>query len=226
MARFKRNIPLHLMMLPGVILVMVYAYGPMFGLVMAFQNFSPSKGFLHSDWVGLDNFRYILSIPTISEVIRNTLVISILKIVLGIVVPVVVTLMLNELRLRRLKRGIQTIIYFPHFLSWIILAGIFIDILSPSEGVVNKIITVFGFNRLFSRGSNLVSDQHDSDRYVEGIRLRHHRLSGRFVGHQSDALRGCPNGRRGALEANVAHYPSRTDADDHADVRAGSRKHS
>lgn len=152
MARFKRNIPLHLMMLPGVILVLVYAYGPMFGLVMAFQNFSPSKGFLHSDWVGLDNFRYILSIPTISEVIRNTLVISILKIVLGIVVPVVVTLMLNELRLRRLKRGIQTIIYFPHFLSWIILAGIFIDILSPSEGVVNKIITVFGFKPVYFLG--------------------------------------------------------------------------
>lgn len=152
MVRFLRELPLHLMMLPGVVLVLIYSYGPMLGLVMAFQKFSPSRGFFGSAWVGLDNFRYILSIPTFPEVIRNTLIISVLKIVLGILVPVIVTLLLNELRLRRFKRSVQTIIYFPHFLSWIILAGIFIDTLSPSEGIVNKLLVAFGLEPIFFLG--------------------------------------------------------------------------
>lgn len=140
------------MMLPGVILVLVYAYGPMFGLVMAFQKFSPSKGFFGSEWVGMDNFDYIWNLPTFLEVIRNTLVISVFKIALGVIVPVVITLLLNELRRIKLKRSIQTMIYFPHFLSWIILGGIFIDMLSPSEGIVNKLIAAAGLQPIYFLG--------------------------------------------------------------------------
>jgi len=139
-------------MLPGVILVLVYAYGPMLGLVMAFQKFSPSKGFFGSEWVGMDNFTYILNIPTFMEVIRNTLVISVFKIALGVLVPVIITLLLNELRMIKFKRSVQTMIYFPHFLSWIILGGIFIDMLSPSEGVVNKLIAAAGLQPIYFLG--------------------------------------------------------------------------
>lgn len=152
---FKRDLPLHFMMIPGVIIILIFSYGPMMGLVMAFQKFSPSKGFLHSEWVGLANFQYVLSLPNFWEVIRNTLFISVLKIIGSIVVPVVVTLLLNEVRLSGVKRGVQTIVYFPHFLSWIILSGILIDFLSPSEGIVNKFLTVFGVDPIYFLGNKL-----------------------------------------------------------------------
>lgn len=152
MKTFRRDLPLHLMMLPGVIILLIFSYGPMLGLVMAFQDFSPSKGFLHSKWVGLENFQYVLGLPNFGEVIRNTLVISVLKIIGSIIVPVIVTLLLNEVRLSYMKRGIQTIIYFPHFLSWIILSGILIDFLSPSEGIVNKLLTVLGIDPIYFLG--------------------------------------------------------------------------
>jgi putative aldouronate transport system permease protein len=140
------------MLLPGVVLVFIFSYGPMFGLVMAFQDFSPRKGFFGSAFVGLENFAYALRIPGFWQIIHNTLLMSVLKIVLGIVTPVLVALMLNELVSRRLKRVVQTIIYFPHFLSWIILSGLFIDILSPSEGVVNHIIRLLGGRPVFFLG--------------------------------------------------------------------------
>jgi putative aldouronate transport system permease protein len=151
-ARQRRNIPLHLMLLPGVILVFIFSYGPMFGLVMAFQKFSPRKGFLGSEFVWLDNFAYAFKLPGFWQIIYNTLLISVLKIILGILIPVLVALMLNELLNRHFRRVIQTVIYFPHFLSWIILSGLFIDILSPSEGVVNHIIRLFGGESIFFLG--------------------------------------------------------------------------
>ena len=155
MRSLKRELPLHFMMVPGVIILLIFSYGPMLGLVMAFQNFSPSKGFLHSEWVGLANFKYVLGLPNFWEVIRNTLLISVLKIIGSILVPVIVTLLLNELRHSGLKRSVQTVVYFPHFLSWIILSGILIDFLSPSEGIVNKFLTVFGIQPVYFLGDKL-----------------------------------------------------------------------
>ncbi|MDL2323977.1 ABC transporter permease subunit [Ruminococcaceae bacterium OttesenSCG-928-A16] len=151
-AKRMKTLPLHLMILPGAILVFVFSYLPMFGLVMAFQNFSPAKGFFGSDFVGLANFRYAFKIPGFWQIVYNTLLISILKIILNIVVPVIVALLLNELISTKFKRTVQTVIYFPHFLSWIILAGLFIDILSPSEGIVNTIIRFFGGNPIYFLG--------------------------------------------------------------------------
>ena len=140
-------------MLPGVIIVLIFSYFPMFGLVMAFQKFSPKKGFLHSPWVGLSNFKYVLDLPNFWQVVNNTLLISVLKIIGNILVPVVITLLLNELVNVKFKRTIQTIIYFPHFLSWVILSGIFIDILSPSEGLVNMLITAVGLEPIYFLGN-------------------------------------------------------------------------
>jgi len=150
--QFKKELPFHLMLLPGVVLVALFSYGPMVGIVMAFEKFSPKKGIFGSQFVGLANFRYLLNIPDIDKVVFNTFFIAGMKLALGVVVPVVVAIMLNEIHIGPVKKGIQTLIYFPHFLSWVILSGIFIDILSPSTGIVNELITALGGEPIFFLG--------------------------------------------------------------------------
>ena len=130
--KLRRELPLHILIIPGVILVFIFHYIPMFGIMMAFQKFVPAKGFWNSDWVGLDNFRYIFNMPNIWNVMWNTVYIAVMKIAANLVVPIVFALLLNEVRKNSFKRTIQTIIYFPHFLSWVILGGVLIDVLSPT----------------------------------------------------------------------------------------------
>ncbi|UVI32025.1 ABC transporter permease [Paenibacillus spongiae] len=149
------NWPLHLMLLPGVILVLIYSYGPMLGIVIAFQKFMPARGGLFdSPWIGLDNFRYVLDMPDSMRILKNTVIIAVFKIIVGFVVPIIVSLLLNEVRKEFFKRGIQTLIYLPHFLSWIILGGILIDVLSPSSGIVNQFLSLFGFEPIYFLGDN------------------------------------------------------------------------
>lgn len=151
----KREVPLHLMLLPGVLLLIVFSYIPMSGIVIAFQKYNPARGsFLNQTFCGMDNFNYIFSMPNISSVFFNTLLIAVGKIVVGTVVAIGVALMLNECRNMKFKRSIQTAIYFPYFMSWIILSGVVIDILSPNEGIVNQIIKMFGGEPVFFLGDN------------------------------------------------------------------------
>lgn len=150
--RLKREAPFYLMLLPGVIVVFIYQYIPLGGLVMAFQDFDPSLGIFHSPWVGLENFDYIFSMPDTANIIFNTFFIAVLKILGGLIVPVVVALMLNEVAAAPVKRTVQTLIYLPHFLSWVILAGVFIDLLSPTEGIVNRLLGVFGAEPIYFLG--------------------------------------------------------------------------
>ncbi|MFD0715883.1 ABC transporter permease [Paenibacillus sp. GCM10027626] len=150
---WKRNWQLHLMLVPAVLLILLFAYLPMGGLVMAFQNYKPWLGFTTSDWVGLDNFRKLFDQPDSLQIIWNTLVIAVLKIVAGLVVPFVFALLLNEVRRTVFKRTIQTIVYLPHFLSWVILGGILIDMLSVEGGMVNRALqTIFGIKPIFFLG--------------------------------------------------------------------------
>ena len=141
--RFRRELPLVVMLLPAVVLVAIYSYGSMVGIVIAFQKFKPANGFFGSPWVGLENFRNLFTMPTIGQVIYNTVVISLSKMIGGIVVPVLFALLLNEVGSVFLKRAYQTMVYLPHFLSWVILAGIFTDILSR-DGIVNLMIKALG----------------------------------------------------------------------------------
>jgi len=150
--RLLRQIPLHAMLLPAIMLVAIYSYGPMVGVVIAFERFNPAKGIFGSPLVGWDNFSYLFALPDTGQVIWNTVVIALMKITLGLVVPIVVALLLNEIRIGLIKRGVQTLIYLPHFLSWVILGGILVDILSPSEGIVNQVIKMFGGNPVFFLG--------------------------------------------------------------------------
>lgn len=154
-ARIMRELPLHMMMLPGVIALFVFSYIPLFGIFIAFQDYNPARGlFGGNPWVGLKNFRYVFSLPNIGRVFGNTLYIAVMKIVIGTIVPIIVALLLNECRSIIIKRIVQTAIYFPYFISWIILGGILTDILSPSDGIVNNIIKMFGGDPIYFLGDN------------------------------------------------------------------------
>ncbi|WP_209979775.1 ABC transporter permease [Paenibacillus eucommiae] len=142
------------MIVPGFFLVLVFNYGPMVGIIIAFKKFLPSKGIIGSPWIGLDNFKYVWLMPDISQVIINTVIIALLKMVVGVVVPIFISLLLNEVRKMFFKRAVQTLIYLPHFLSWVILGGILVDILSPSSGIVNHILVFFGVEPIFFLGEN------------------------------------------------------------------------
>ena len=152
---FCDHSPYLLMILPAIILVLIFSYFPLYGLRIAFQRFIPAKGlFGDQRFVGWDNFRYVMRLPNFLPVLRNTFIIAGAKIILNLLVPVTVALMLNELSSGKIKRPIQTIIYFPHFLSWIIFGGILIDLLSPSSGIVNQLITVLGGKPVYFLGDN------------------------------------------------------------------------
>lgn len=150
-----RELPLHLMMLPGLVLIVLFSYVPMAGIIIAFQKFIPAKGlFGDQRWVGLDNFRYVMNLPNFSQVLWNTLFISGLKLILGLIVPIIFAILLNELKNEVIKRSVQTTIYLPYFLSWVVLGGILIDILSPSSGIVNQLLGALGINKIFFLGDN------------------------------------------------------------------------
>jgi len=152
--KMLRELPLYFMLLPAVILVGIYSYGSMAGIVIAFQKFIPAKGmFGQQDWVGLKNFVTLFSMPNIWQVIQNTVIIASFKLIGGVIVPVVFALMLNEVRNILTKRVFQTLVYLPHFLSWIILSGILLNILSPSEGLVNILLSKIGIEPIFFLGN-------------------------------------------------------------------------
>lgn len=135
--------PLHLMMLPAIVLLFVYSYVPMLGFVMAFQKFDIYLGlqaFWKSSWVGFQNYIDLIKMGEPVMVVRNTVIISFLKITIGFFVPIAFSVLLNEIRKTALKRTIQTVIYMPHFLSWVIIAGILRQILS-SDGLINNFAT-------------------------------------------------------------------------------------
>ena len=130
------------MLIPGVVLTFIFSYIPLYGVIIAFEKYNVGLGF-HSPWVGLENFKYLFSQPTFTRTIWNTLFISVWKLALGIVVPVTIAVLLNEMRSEKVKRFYQTLIYIPNFLSWIIMAGVLMDILS-STGAINTILAKLG----------------------------------------------------------------------------------
>lgn len=143
----KRQWPLHVMLIPAVVLLAIFSYFPMVGIVIAFQDYVPSKGwdiFFKSEWIGLENFTYLMKMPAFWQAMRNTLIIAIQKIVTTIAVPLALALMLNEVANQYFKKTVQTLVYIPYFFSWVILGGILIDILSPVDGILNNVIRMLG----------------------------------------------------------------------------------
>ena len=152
--RLHQELPLHLMLLPGLVIILIYNYAPMFGLLMAFENYKPTKGIFGSAWVGLENFRRFFAYPDALRVIYNTVFIAVFKLVLGILVPVLFALLVNEIKNKIFSGYVQLVTCLPYFLSWVILGGIFTNILSPSNGLVNEIIRFFGGEPVYFLGEN------------------------------------------------------------------------
>jgi len=137
------------MLLPVLIYFFIFHYGPMWGMLIAFKDYYPLRGFFGSRWVGFKHFRDLFSGMYFFPVLRNTLIISFLKLIFGFPAPIVLAVMLNEVRHIAFKRSIQTITYLPHFISWVVLAGLLIEILSPSRGPVNWFIRLLGLQPVF-----------------------------------------------------------------------------
>jgi len=140
----RGNLDMYLLLIPGLAFLLLFKYTPMYGIVIAFQDFNIFGGISGSEWVGMAQFERLLQSDEFLQVLVNTLLISLYKITILFPIPIVIALMLNEVRRMFFKRTIQTIIYLPHFLSWVIISGLFLNILSPTGGIVNEIIRSFG----------------------------------------------------------------------------------
>jgi putative aldouronate transport system permease protein len=149
-----RSLPLYIMILPGLILLILFSYFPIYGIALAFQKFNPGLGVLKSPWVGLDNFRHLFTLPEFWRITRNTFIIAVAKTISLQFCAVLFALMLNEVRARLFKRSIQTIVYLPHFLSWVILGGLMLDLLG-STGLVNQTLRQLGSKPIIFLGSNI-----------------------------------------------------------------------
>jgi putative aldouronate transport system permease protein len=144
----------HLLLLPGIVLLVIFQVFPMIGSVMAFQDFIPSRGIFRSEWVGWENFRFMFILPDSRTIFVNTLVIAFGKIVFGLLASLVFALLLHEVRNAFYKRTLQTVVYLPHFLSWVILAGVVQFILSQ-DGMLNRFLDVFGIEGPIWLSSNV-----------------------------------------------------------------------
>lgn len=144
---------LYAMIIPALVLLAVFAYFPMYGTVIAFQKFNPGLGFFRSPWVGLANFERLFDSPTFPRVIGNTMIIAISQMLVGQFSAVFLALSLNEIRIIWFKRFMQNLLYMPHFLSWVVLGGILMEILSPF-GIVGKAQTAMGMEPIIFLGSN------------------------------------------------------------------------
>lgn len=142
---YKKHYPLVLMLLPGIIALILFCYVPMFGILIAFKDYKFMKGILGSDWVGLQHFIELFSQQNFGRVIYNTVYISFFKLIFGFPTPIILALLLNELRAQKYKNFIQTCTYLPHFFSWVVLAGIFKMVFS-NVGPVNTIADMLGIS--------------------------------------------------------------------------------
>jgi len=151
--KLKTTWPLHLMLVVPIVLLIIFCYLPMVGIVISFQNYLPTKGFFGSKWVGFAHYRFVFSLEDTMNVIRNTIVISTGKIISGIVFSVFIAILLNEVPIRRLRKTIQTFMFFPFFVSWVILGGVMVDLLSLKGGI-NQLIASLGMKPRMFLGDN------------------------------------------------------------------------
>lgn len=149
----KSEAAYHLMVFPGLFFLILFSYIPMAGLLMAFQDFVPAKGLFGSEFVGLKHFSYMLQLPDIGKIIRNTVVIALGKMILGMVMAIVFAILLNEIRQKFLKKTVQTIVYLPHFLSWVVLAAVVTNLFGL-DGSVNQILNGIGLDKINFLGNS------------------------------------------------------------------------
>lgn len=139
----------YIMLIPGLLFFLVFCYGPMYGLIIAFQDYYPLKGVSGSAFVGLKHFRALFSDPFFLSVLKNTIIISLYKLLICFPAPIILCLALNEIKSMRFKKVAQSISYLPHFISWVVVSGIIIEFLSPSRGPINILLQNMGFDPVF-----------------------------------------------------------------------------
>lgn len=152
MRGFKKYKVLYVMMLPAIAYYIVFHYVPMYGAVLAFKDFQLMKGIWNSPWIGMYNFMYAFSDPVFLQVLKNTIIISLYKLIFGFPVPIMFALLLNEVASEKFKKIAQTISYLPHFISWVVMAGIFMSVLSI-DGLVNSIVKLLGMDPVLFMGN-------------------------------------------------------------------------
>ncbi|MDO4292554.1 MAG: ABC transporter permease subunit [Eubacteriales bacterium] len=151
----RRDKWLYIFLIPFLLYFVVFKYVPMLGAAMAFQNFKFSTGFWGSEWVGLEHFKRLLTGNSFGMILKNTLLLNIASVIFGFPIPIILAILLNEIRCQKFKKVTQSIMYLPHFMSWVVLGGILIEIFSPSTGIVNMILkNVFGIKPIYFMGSN------------------------------------------------------------------------
>lgn len=143
-SRFKRDYELYLFLLPIIIIYLLFKYYPMYGVQIAFKDFSPSRGIWGSEWVGFQHFIDFFNSYNFWTVIMNTLSLSFLSLLFGFPAPIIIAIMLNQMLGKTYKKFVQTVIYAPHFISTVVLIGMLNVFLSPNSGMINHIITMFG----------------------------------------------------------------------------------
>lgn len=137
----KKNYILYLLILPAIILTIVFKYVPMYGAVIAFKDFSPMKGIIGSDWVGLKHFTSFLTSPNFMQIFMNTLKLSSFELIIGFPIPIILALMLNQIRRAKVKKNIQLVLYAPHFISVVVISGMVFLFLSPT-GPINAMLSI------------------------------------------------------------------------------------
>ncbi len=135
----------YVMLIPGIVLTFIFSYMPMYGVVLAFKDYSIRAGILGSDWVGFENFRTLFDIPQFWVAFKNTIVINILKLIFAFPVPIVLAVMINSIQTPYIKRPIQTVLYLPHFVSWVIVAGILFSLLDE-DGFIYRLLELVGIS--------------------------------------------------------------------------------
>ena len=147
MSRLIRDRWLYIMLIPGALYYLIFRFGPMFGLISAFQNYQPYLGFLNSPWVGLKHFQRFFTSPQFSQLFQNTLVLGLMNILLYFPVPIVVALMLNEVRSKRYKNTLQSLLYIPHLVSWVVVYSISYILFTTEGGIVNEVLVSLGLEK-------------------------------------------------------------------------------
>ena len=143
-----RALPIYLMILPGLLYFLIFRYGPMFGIFIAFKDYSPFRGVWGSDWVGFDHFIRLFTENDFLLLLRNTLMLNVLDVLIAFPTPIIVAILLNEVRNRFFKNSVQTILYAPHFLSWVVIVGITMLLFRTQDGGVNELLHSLGFARI------------------------------------------------------------------------------
>lgn len=147
----------YLILIPAVVLLLIFAYRPMYGIIIAFKKYSPRKGILGSQWVGFKNFQDIFAIDQFWRAFKNTIVINLLKLFFGFPASIILAIMINAVRNKFFKNVIQTVVYLPHFVSWVVVSGLIFALLNERTGSLYKLLSIFGEVNVFGNGTQFLT---------------------------------------------------------------------